>query len=175
MPGGSGNRSSWSTVAAVLGSLAALITAIVGITQLTGGKDKPHTNTSTTAVAEGIYSGSSGGQPGFTFTVNGSEVSNITGTWAVGCTNRQTGQVATSIQSFRSFEQTRGTIGADGGFSIDVHLQSQVFRMNGKFEDGKASGSLSWVGALDASGRLTSADAAVADCATGEIGWSANV
>jgi hypothetical protein len=181
MSGSGGERSGWVTVAAVLGAIAALVSAIVGVTQLTGGKDKSTsdtksvTTTSSSAVQEGIYAGTAGSNPGLTFTVNGSEVSDIQATLTVSCTNRQTGQVSTAAQTFRSFPQTRGTISADGSFAIDVHLQSQVFRMSGTFQHGEVSGTMSWTGARDALGRPTSSDAALFDCVTGELEWSAHV
>jgi hypothetical protein len=182
-------KSRWGALTAFLGAIAALITAIVGVVQLTGDDIRPPTGgtggvgagvvgpprVETVAVKEGTYSGTAGDRPGLTFSVNSGEVSDIRATIGLQCRNRQTGQVGTFVQIFQSFPSTRGSIDDKGGFSIDVHLQSQVFRMRGTFNGDEANGTMSWVAALDATGNLAPSDAALVDCQTGEVRWSASV
>lgn len=183
-------KSRWGVVSGVLGAIAALITAIVGVVQLTG-DDRPPPSPGASGgveaeliespraekvtVKEGTYSGSAGNRPGLSFSVNNGEVFDIRATVGLQCRNRQTGQVSTFEQMVQSFPSTRGSIDDRGSFSIDVHLQSQVFRMSGTFSGDEANGSMNSIVALDAFGNLAASDVALVNCQTGDIRWSASI
>jgi hypothetical protein len=191
-------KSRWGALATVLGAIAALITALVGVAQLRG-EDSPEsqisgsgpvsgavnstgtarsagsTRTAKAEAKEGIYSGSVEGKPGLSFTVNDGEVSGIKTPLAVRCRHRQTGAEATGEQMFDALPSTRGSIDDQGRLLIDVHLPSQVFRMSATFSGEKARGTMSWVLTVDDAGQLAPSDAAIVDCQTGELRWSAAV
>jgi TIR domain len=122
---------------------------------------------------EGAYRGTLNTGAPVAFDVGDGEVRDIEFAVAAVCRSDQGLPDTQSVIPFQALPTTKGEVGSDGTFGIDVDFPEQTFRMEGEIaEDGNAEGSLRWTYGADLNGNGPVGDAPYS-CDTGPLAWTA--